>query len=208
MPQHDITVESFSGRIRLTPQDPELDEVVAVYRTHPETIKYLRILPDKMTAEEVRERREKRVDDQTIVDFYAFTVKEDGSRGELIGITGIFRIDESNNTGELGILVTPGKHGEGYGTEILYCLMKWVFEEKKIHRATFETAVDNVPMQRWLEKTGIRVEALRKEAWRGLKSGEYEDSKSYAALEWEWRDRIKANLEDRIRKRWGMQSNP
>ncbi len=207
MPQHDITVESCSGRVRLTPPDPELDEIVALHRTHPETLKHLRVLVDKMTAKEVRLRREKRRDDLTIFDFYAFTVNEDGSRGELVGTTGVFRIEENNNTCGIGILVAPGKHKEGYGTEILYCVMKWIFEEKKLHRGTFETAVDNVPMQRWFEKTGIRFEGLRKEAWRGLKSGEYEDARSYAVLEWEWRDRVKANLEDRIRKRWGLQSN-
>jgi len=207
MPQHEITIESFSGRIRLTPPDPELDEIVAVHRTHPETLKHLRVLPSKITAEEVRARREKRAEDPTIIDFYAFTVKEDGNRGELIGITGVFKIDEGYNGCEIGILVAPEKHGDGYGTEILYCVMKWVFEEKKIHRGIFETAVDNVPMRRWLEKTGIRYEALRKEAWRGIDSGEYEDANSYAVLEWEWRDWIKANLEERIRKRWGMELN-
>lgn len=208
MPQHEITIESFSGRIRLTPPDPGLDEIVAVYRTHPETLKHLRVLPDKMTAEDVRARRVKSaVDDPTRIDFYAFTVKEDGNRGELVGITGVLKIDEGFNGCEFGILVAPGKQGDGYGTEILYCVMKWAFEERKIHRGVFDTAVDNVPMQRWLEKTGIRFEALKKEAWRGINSGEYEDAMSYAVLEWEWRDWVKANLEDRIRKRWGMQSN-
>lgn len=203
MPQHEI-IESFSGRVRLIPPDPALDETVAVYRTHPETLKHLRVLPKEMTTEDVRVRREKRAEDPTLVDFYAFTVKPDGTRGEFIGITGIFKIDEAQNSCEIGILVAPGKHGAGNATEILYCLMKWVFEERRMHRATFETAVDNIPMQKWLEKTGIRLEAERKEAWRGITNGEYEDVKGYAVLEWEWQDRIKANLEARIRTRWGL----
>lgn len=204
MPQHEITIESFSSRIRLTPPDPALDEVVAVHRTHPETIKHLRILPDKSTTEEIRIRREKRAEDPTLVDFYAFTVNEDGTRGQLIGISSIFRIDTDQNSCEVGILVAPGKHGGGYGTEILYCVMKWLFEERKFHRATYETAADNTPMQKWLEKTGIRLEAERKEAWRSLRSGEYEDVKGYALVESEWRDRIKATLETSIRARWKL----
>jgi RimJ/RimL family protein N-acetyltransferase len=202
MPQHEITIESFSGRIRLAPPDPALDDIVAVHRTHPETIKYLRILPDRMTAEEVRVRREKRAEDPTLVDFYAFTVNEDGSQGELIGISGVFKIDTDQNSCEVGILVAPGKHKEGYGTEILYCVMKWLFGEKKLHRATYETSVDNIPMQKWLEKTGIRLEAERKEAWRGVGNGEYEDVKGYAVVELEWRDQVKVNLEARIHARW------
>lgn len=204
MPEHEISIDSFSGRVRLVPPDPTLDEVVAAYRTHPETIKHLRVLPKKATAEEIRVRREKRAEDRTLVDFYAFTVKDDGSQDEFIGVSGIFKIDVDQNSCEVGILVAPGKHKSGCGTEILYCVMQWLFEEKKMHRATFETAVDNIPMQKWLEKAGIRLEAERKEAWRGVESGEYEDVKGYALLEWEWRDRVKANLEGIIRARWGL----
>jgi RimJ/RimL family protein N-acetyltransferase len=204
MSESGITLTSFSGRLQLVPPDPTLDEIIAIHRTHPQTIKHLRVLPDKMTVEEVRSRREKRATDNTIVDFYAFTLNEDGSRNEFIGVTGIFRIDLDQNNCEIGILVAPSKHGGGYGTEMLYCVIRWVFEERNFHRATFETAVDNIPMQRWLEKAGIRLEAERKEAWRGLRTGEYEDTKAYAILEWEWRDRIKANLETRIRARWDL----
>jgi RimJ/RimL family protein N-acetyltransferase len=203
MPQHKITIESLSGRIRLLPPDPALDEIVATHRTHPETLKYLRILPVKLTTEETCVRREKRAEDPSIVDFYAFSVKEDDARGEFIGISGIFKIDNDQNSCEIGILVAPGKHRAGYGTEILYCIMKWLFEERKFHRVTFEVAIDNVPMQRWLEKTGIRLEAEKKEAWR-MRSGEYEDVKGYALVQSEWRDRIKANLEARIRARWDL----
>lgn len=197
-------IDSFSGRIRLTPPDPALDDIVAIHRTHPETLKHLRVLPDKATSDEIRVRREKRAEDPTIVDFYAFTLNKDGTRGELIGISGIFKIDSEQNSCEVGILVAPGKHGGGHGTEILYNVMKWLFEERKLHRATFETAVDNIPMQGWLEKTGIRLEAERKEAWRSLRTGEYEDVKGYALVESEWRDRIKAGLETRIRARWNL----
>ncbi|EKM81059.1 hypothetical protein AGABI1DRAFT_71814 [Agaricus bisporus var. burnettii JB137-S8] len=157
-----------------------------------------------MTVEEIRSRREKRAADDTAVDFCAFTLNDDGSRNEFIGTTAVFKIDVEQNNCEIGILVAPEKHGGGYGTEMLYCVMQWVFEEKNFHRATFETAVDNIPMQKWFEKTGIRLEAERKEAWRGINTGEYEDVKGYAVLEWEWRDRIKANLETRIRARWGL----
>ncbi|XP_006461189.1 hypothetical protein AGABI2DRAFT_192723 [Agaricus bisporus var. bisporus H97] len=204
MSESGITLASFSGRLQLAPPDPALDEIVAIHRTHPGTLKHLRVLPDKMTVEEVRALREKRAADNTRKDFYAFTLKDDGSRNEFIGITGIFGIDADQNNCEIGILVAPEKHGGGYGTEMLYCVMQWVFEEKNFHRATFETAVDNIPMQKWFEKTGIRLEAERKEAWRGISTGEYEDVKGYAILEWEWRDRIKANLETRIRARWGL----
>ncbi|KAF9451963.1 acyl-CoA N-acyltransferase [Macrolepiota fuliginosa MF-IS2] len=204
MPQHEIIIESFSGHVRLIPPDPALDEMVALYRSHPETLKYLRVLPGKITTEEVRARRERRAEDSTNVDFYAFTVRPDGSLDEFIGITGILKIDRDQNSCEVGILVAPEKHEAGNGTEILYCVMKWLFEEQKIHRATYETAADNIPMQKWLEKTGIRLEAERKEAWRGFTSGEYEDVKGYAVLEWEWRERVKANLEARIRARWGL----
>ncbi|KAJ3569860.1 hypothetical protein NP233_g4782 [Leucocoprinus birnbaumii] len=188
----------------LAPPDPALDDIVMVHRTHPETLKHLRVLPEQMTVEEVRVRREKRAEDPTLVDFYAFSVNEDGTRGELIGISGVFKIDPDQNSCEVGILVAPGKHEGGNGTEILYNVMKWLFEERKLHRATFETALDNIPMQRWLEKTGVRLEAERKEAWRNMRTGGYEDVKGYALVESEWRERVKPNLEARIRARWNI----
>jgi len=87
----------------------------------------------------------------------------------------------------------------GSATEILYTLLKYVFEERKFHRTTFETGVDNVNMGRWLQNVaGARLEAERKECWKEG-DGKYTDVHSYAILEWEWADKIKARLEERIR---------
>jgi RimJ/RimL family protein N-acetyltransferase len=113
----------------------------------------------------------------------------------------VFNIDEVNRSCEAGILVSPELHGKGTATEILYTLLKYVFEERKFHRTTFETGVDNVNMAGWLQNVvGARLEAERKECWKE-EGGKYTDVHSYAILEWEWADRIKGRLEGRIKAR-------
>ncbi|KAF8893980.1 hypothetical protein BD779DRAFT_1504608 [Infundibulicybe gibba] len=70
--------------------------------------------------------------------------------------------------------------------------------DRKLHRVTLDTSVDNTPMRGWLEKVaGIRLEANRTECWK-IRPGEYCDVVGYALLDWEWRDRVKAALERRM----------
>jgi RimJ/RimL family protein N-acetyltransferase len=194
MPQHTAVLNSPTGRVRLVPPAPEDDEIVSFVRTHPVTLEYLRFLPTKMSAEEVRIRREKRAEDPSIVDFHTYAVNADGST-TFAGVTGLFNIDLTHESCEVGILVSPEMHRGGYGTEALYNVLRYAFEDRKFHRATFETADDNIPMQSWLEKVlGAKLEAERRDAWKESE-GNYRSVNSYSLLEWEWTGHAKARLE-------------
>ncbi|KAF8161206.1 acyl-CoA N-acyltransferase [Crassisporium funariophilum] len=200
MPQHSVTLESPFGRIKLIPPVPSDDEAAAICRTHPTTRRYLSFLPENATAENMRVRRESRAEDPHLIDFHIHFVQNDGATC-FAGHTGFFNLDEQHSTCEAGIIVSPKMHGKHLATETLYVLLQYIFEERNIHRTTFETSSDNVGMQSWLENVaGARLEAQRKETWK-LGDGTFGDVKGYAILDWEWKERVKKQLEARLRGR-------
>lgn len=198
MPQHAVVLESPWKRIRLVPPLASDDKAVALCRTHPVTRQFLRFLPEHMTADEVRIRREARADDKRLLDLYVHYVENDGTT-RFAGLSGYFNIDDSHASCEAGVIIVPGLHGQNLATEVLYALLRYIFEEQKYHRVTFETGADNEGMQGWLEKVaGARLEAERKQAWKQL-DGTFVDVKGYAILDWEWRGYVKGRLESRLK---------
>lgn len=87
----------------------------------------------------------------------------------------------------MGILISPDMHRLGLGSETLYTLLKYVFEEQKLHRVTFETAEDNAPMRGWLDMVGATLEAKRRDCWREVGPAvKYTTVMGYSILEHEW----------------------
>lgn len=194
MPQHSVTLFSPKSRVKLVPPNAADDEAVSIIRSHPETLRYLRFFPTNVSAKDARIRREARAEDPRIIDFHIHTINDDGSYS-FGGMTGIFNVDETQESCEVGILVSPNRHRGGYGTHALYTILKWVFEDRKMHRATFETGEDNLPMRSWLENVlEATLEANRRECWKEA-GGKYSNVYGYSILEWEWTGRIKAKLE-------------
>lgn len=188
---------SLTGRLKLKPPSPADDAAVVRVRTHPTTRKYLQFLPEHLTIDAVRQRREARVHDATIIDFHIYLVTE-GETENFAGTTGCFLLNEEFRSCEAGILIVPELFGKAIATEALHTLLKWLFEEKKFNRVTFETASDNYPMCRWLEVTaGARLEAQRRECWRNV-DGSYSDVRGYSILEREWSQCVKIALEDKL----------
>ncbi|KDR75775.1 hypothetical protein GALMADRAFT_248462 [Galerina marginata CBS 339.88] len=198
MPQHTTTLESPWKRIKLVPPSPSDDEAVAYCRTHPITRRFLRFLPEQMTVEEVRARRETRAEDKRMLDLHIHLCSEDGTT-RFAGMSGYFNIDEFHSSCEAGIIISPDLQGINLATEVFYVLLRYIFEEKKFHRVVFETSADNTGMQGWLEKVACaRLEAQRKECWK-LLDGTFADVKGYAILDREWKDNIKMRLEVRMK---------
>jgi RimJ/RimL family protein N-acetyltransferase len=202
-----IELLSPTGQLRLARPSPTEDAAVLQNRTHPGTRKYLKFLPEHLTIDEARQLRESRARDSTMVDFniHLITDKELGTEA-FAGTTACFNINETFKSCEVGILIVPQLLRGGIATEAIYTVLRWIFEEKQFHRVTFETGIDNLPMQRWLEDVaGAKLEALRRECWRNV-DGTYTDVRGYSILDLEWNESVKSRLEarlgskDRIRK--------
>ncbi|PFH50908.1 hypothetical protein AMATHDRAFT_143841 [Amanita thiersii Skay4041] len=193
-----VELISPTGRIKLVPPTADDDEAVIKCRTHPISRQNLRFLPEQMSMNEVRTRRDARSNNPCVADFHIHLMSDDGS-SIFCGMTGYFNLDMMHSSCEVGILIPPDAYRKKIGTEALYTVLKWIFEEKKVHRVTFETGQDNTPMRTWLEEVaGARLEAQRKECWRNV-DGSYSDVAGYSILDWEWLDSVKVRLEARLK---------
>lgn len=173
------------------------DHDVAILRSDPIIRRYLPIMPESISAEEVGIRREKRAQMEDVVDLQVFLCTCDPPK--FVGVTGLYDIDEQNKSCCIGILIASERFREGLATETLYTLMQYAFEDEALHmhRLTFHTAADNVQMQGWLENVVGAVQEFRyREAW---KSGDkWVNTVGYSVLDREWRESVKEKLEKRL----------
>jgi RimJ/RimL family protein N-acetyltransferase len=198
---HNLTFVSPTGRIKLLPQTEADDEGIVKIRTHPISLRYLRFAPTTFTLEDARLLREQRGQDPARVEFAIHEINNDTGSSTFIGATGIFNIDTTHGSCEVGVSVVPEKHRGGYATEALYLVLKYTFEERGLHRATFDTAEDNEGMRGWLEKVlGATLESRKRDVWKNL-DGSYTSTCGYSILDWEWKERAKEALEQAISRR-------
>lgn len=182
------------NRIRLSRPTSIEDEQVAAHRSDPRTLRFLPFAPQSVSVQGVAELRSKRSNNPARIDYNAFEI----SSGAFVGSTGAFDVDNLHRSCEVGIAVIPEATGKGVCTAILYTLLRYLFEERGIHRVSFETTEDNAPMRGWLEKVaGARLEAMRVDCWTDCAGG-WKTDMGYAILDYEWRGSVKGNLERRL----------
>ncbi|KAJ7462078.1 acyl-CoA N-acyltransferase [Mycena latifolia] len=193
---------SKSGRVTLIPPPESDDACVAALRCHPETRRYLRYFPEHFSVADARARRLARESDPTLVDFHIHTLNPPADAlSSFVGSTGIFRIDtEYGSTCEVGILISPAYFRGGLATDALYTVLTYVFEERKIHRAEFQTGADNLAMRGWLEKAGATLEGTKRGVWSDPVTGGYTDVCIYSILEEEWTETVRGRLEARMNR--------
>jgi ribosomal-protein-alanine N-acetyltransferase len=82
--------------------------------------------------------------------------------GSLVGDIQARRDDDAMPPGvfELGLGVFAGVRGQGLGTEALYLMTSYLFDEELAHRVQLSTDVDNVAMRRIAERTGFVCEGV------------------------------------------------
>lgn len=104
--------------------------------------------------------------------------------GELVGDITIKEQEEG--VGELGILLDPEHHGQGYGTEASKLLIDHAFNQLRYHRIYARTFESNTASQKVWEKLDFTREGEMRE--HVFKDGEYEDAYIYGILKKEWRE--------------------
>jgi RimJ/RimL family protein N-acetyltransferase len=119
------------------------------------------------------------------------------SHTKFVGSAGIHHINTEFKSCEIGILISPESARGGLATDALYTVLGYVFEERKFHRATFVTAVDNVGMRGWLDKAGATLEGIMRGIFLDGKGG-WMDMCLYSILEGDWADTVKIRLGERI----------
>jgi len=110
---------------------------------------------------------------------YSWTIR-DKKTNEFLGEIGISIAPERYRRATLHYSLLPRYWGNGFATEAANSLIKYCFEELKLHRIEAGCAVDNLASVRVLEKLGMCLEG-RKRKVLPLKDG-WSDNFEFAIL--------------------------
>lgn len=116
---------------------------------------------------------------------FAITLKESG---RLIGHCGIYLTDEGRQA-VLGWILHRDYWNRGYMTECAKELLRFGFEDLRLHRIVAYCNTENGATSRVMEKCGMRREGAFKKSKRGRPGidKEWNDEYLYAILAEEWR---------------------
>ena len=105
--------------------------------------------------------------------------------GAVIGSVGIY-VDGSGAMGQIGWILHLDHHKKGYGTELAAELIRFGFEELKLHRIYAPCVAVNYGSYRVMERNGMRREATFVKAFLARVDKEWVDTAVYAILAEEW----------------------
>jgi RimJ/RimL family protein N-acetyltransferase len=172
-----------TDRLTLRPLQPKDADAMAEYRSVPVVARYQSW--DAFTREDAR----RFIEEQLLLGaaspgkWLQLGIIETAS-GKLAGDCGLLcRQDDPRQT-ELGITVAPAFQKRGYASEVIGCLITYVFGELKQHRITAVTDEENIAAAALFRRVGFRQEAhFREHVWfKGRWSGEL----VFALLRSEW----------------------
>ncbi|MFK5879547.1 MAG: GNAT family protein [Flavobacteriaceae bacterium] len=100
---------------------------------------------------------------------------------EMIGDIGIWKFDRKNNRGEIGYLLSPEYWRKGYMKESLNTLIRFAFNELKLHSIEANVNTENKKSKQLLSSVGFKLEAHFRENY--FFEGKYLDSLIYSLLQ-------------------------
>jgi ribosomal-protein-serine acetyltransferase len=108
--------------------------------------------------------------------------------GNLAGAIGCHPIDWANRSCALGYWLDVKVRSRGVMTQCCAALLRYLFEELKLHRVCIRCATGNmrscaIPQRLWFRREGVELEA----EWVG---GRWVDLVNWAILEDEWRQSV------------------
>jgi RimJ/RimL family protein N-acetyltransferase len=174
----------LTERLLLRPlaQD-DFDDFHATY-SHPDVMRYLYDEPrDEAASKELLADRITRVridDDNNRLSLAM--VRRDTER--MIGLCTLCQTSAEHNQGEIGYILNPDHHRQGFATEVAPALLRLGFEGAKLHRIVGRCDARNVGSYRALANAGMRREAHLRE--NEFVKGEWVDELVYAMLATEW----------------------
>ncbi len=174
-------------RLLLRPFTPADFSALHAYQSRADVTRYL--LWDGRTEDQVREALGKKIAATVVVsegDFLALAI-ELKETGAVIGDLTLELFSWEHACGELGYIIHPDHHGQGYATEGGRAMLSIAFDVLGLHRVIGRLEPRNVASARVLEKLGMRREAHFVE--NEYLKGEWQSEAVYAILDREWRAR-------------------
>jgi ribosomal-protein-alanine N-acetyltransferase len=103
---------------------------------------------------------------------------------KLIGGCGIYVSNPANQEGYIGYVLNRKFWRQGYATEAAQALLKFGFNQLKLHRIFATCDPENIASAHVMEKIGMQQEGhIREHKWA---KGKWRDSLLYAILDHEW----------------------
>lgn len=180
-PTYPITTD----RLVLRPFTPGDLHALHDYESLPEVARYLywdqRDLDATRTALEKRITRLALAEEGDAIDL-AITLRH---TGDLIGSCVLIWTSKEHRQGEIGYIVNPKAHGNGYAAEAAREMVRLGFDQLDLHRIVGRLDGRNTASARVLEKLGMRREAHLVQ--NEIVKGEWTDEVIYAMLAEEWK---------------------
>ncbi len=112
---------------------------------------------------------------------WAIVSREDG---HMIGTCGFTAFDFPSDSAEIGYVLNPVYHGRGLATEAVREVIRFGFEELKLHRIEAKFMKENTRSLKLMERVGMQFEGYAREALK-IK-GEYRTIGRCGILRQEW----------------------
>jgi RimJ/RimL family protein N-acetyltransferase len=109
---------------------------------------------------------------------------------DLIGVTGLHRVDTKNRHAMFGIFIGAAAHrGKGYGTDVTALVVRYAFDTLNLNRVWLHVYEDNKGAIRAYEKVGFKTEGvLRQDSFR---RGRYWNTVTMGILRTEWKKSVR-----------------
>jgi ribosomal-protein-alanine N-acetyltransferase len=155
----------------------DVNEIFAL-RSNPETMKYIPRPLAKSIDDSLEhiETIDAKIDTNEGIN-WAITYKDNP---KLIGIIGHYRIKPENFRAEVGYMLLPEYNGKGIITEAVQEVVKYGFNEMKLHSIEAIIAPENFGSEKVLQKCGFVKEAHLKE--NEFYEGRFLDTVIYSIL--------------------------
>ncbi|WP_343588890.1 GNAT family N-acetyltransferase [Flavobacterium sp.] len=158
--------------------DKDVEEVFEL-RSNPETMKYIPrpLVKNHEDALEHIQMINEKIESNIGIN-WGIRLKDDP---KLLGIIGYYRIQPENYRAEIGYMLSPDHHGKGIIPEAVNRLIKYGFEDLKLHSIEAVIDPENYASEKVLQKCGFVKEAHLKESefWEG----KFLDKVIYSLLE-------------------------
>ncbi|BDU25911.1 GNAT family N-acetyltransferase [Flavobacterium sp. GSB-24] len=158
--------------------DGDVKEVFEL-RSNPETMKYIPrpLVKDREDAMEHIKMIKEKIENNTGIN-WAIRLKDNS---KLLGIIGFYRLQPENYRAEIGYIILPEFQGKGLVPEAVTRLIKFGFEDLRLHSIEAVIDPENYASEKVLQKCGFTKEAHLREA--EFYEGKFLDKVIYSLLE-------------------------
>lgn len=116
---------------------------------------------------------------------YIIETENDG----VIGLTGLTKIDWKNGSAKgAGIRIRKDIQSKGVATDAYMTMLRFVFNELRLHRVSTAAFEDNIASLRFQEKCGLKREGLIRESI--FKNGQYKNVVILGILDHEYTEHV------------------